>query len=378
MHPVTIAAWIRELESPAHSRLALPPLPSRKRAWPNQCETSVNEPFWTENGTWPTEDEDKTMDGFRGIVEHVLARKKSSASLCHKRSYASINTETAPTRTPSDQQAREQKTAPYRHPLYKRQFSERGSFMGRFSGISTGCIKLCQTLLESPQSPPQDTLFENSLFEGTLERIKGRNETRVIRDIAHLIVPPAETLPIRGTKHLKILREATNADWYSCVPLSGLRPQPDYSLSFKIEDFNPERLWKLHPLSLDLLRRCGASTLDIADRQNAHSQTVALRGLFKLFRLVSREKELHNKISGFSISHSDVNVRIAQADNIWIAWTAVMNILDLWVPDYLKWICSAIDILPTSWDLEVSERLELLTDPELDFPLSGLHQKPEE
>jgi hypothetical protein len=32
--------------------------------------------------------------------------------------------------------------------------------------------------------------------------------------------------------------------------------------------------------------KCGASALDIADRQNAHSQTVALRGLIELFQLV--------------------------------------------------------------------------------------------
>jgi len=41
MHPVTVAAWIRELESPARSRLcpSPPPLPTRKRARPNHCES---------------------------------------------------------------------------------------------------------------------------------------------------------------------------------------------------------------------------------------------------------------------------------------------------------------------------------------------------
>lgn len=56
--------------------------------------------------------------------------------------------------------------------------------------------------------------------------------------------------------------------------------------------------------------KCGASALDVADWQNAHSQTVLLRGLYKLFRIVGREKELHNKINGFSVSHSDVDVQI--------------------------------------------------------------------
>tara|TARA_R110002003_G_scaffold88_9_gene7120 strand:+ start:7744 stop:7932 length:189 start_codon:yes stop_codon:yes gene_type:complete len=54
--------------------------------------------------------------------------------------------------------------------------------------------------------------------------------------------------------------------------------------------------------------KCGASAISSADRQNAHSQTILLRGLFILYKMVGREKELHGKIDGFSISHSDVDV----------------------------------------------------------------------
>jgi len=39
--------------------------------------------------------------------------------------------------------------------------------------------------------------------------------------------------------------------------------------------------------------KCGAAPLDIADRQNAHSMTLAVRGIAELFKLVKREKELH-------------------------------------------------------------------------------------
>jgi hypothetical protein len=41
--------------------------------------------------------------------------------------------------------------------------------------------------------------------------------------------------------------------------------------------------------------KCGAAALDIADRQNAHSMTLAVRGIVELFRLVKREKELHQE-----------------------------------------------------------------------------------
>jgi len=34
--------------------------------------------------------------------------------------------------------------------------------------------------------------------------------------------------------------------------------------------------------------KCGASALDIADRQNAHSMALAVRGVVELFRLRKR------------------------------------------------------------------------------------------
>lgn len=231
-------------DSSAHP--SLEPFPKRVRT----STASASEParrktirearvdYWNENQSWPTEEQEKTMDRFRNLVQPALARKKSSASL-------RINTETLPTRTPSNQQG-EQKRAPYRHPRYEGQLSERGSFMSRYKGgISAKSKELCQKLL---RSPPKGTLFEDGLFEDTLEAIKGRNETRVIRDIAQLIVPPAEILAIRGTEHLKILRETTNAGWNNAIPFSGPRPQPDYSLGFKREVFfTRERLQNLQP-----------------------------------------------------------------------------------------------------------------------------------
>lgn len=383
--------------------------------------------YWNENQTWPTEEQENTMDRFRDLAQPVLARKKSSASLRRKRSDASINTETVSTRTPSDQQPREQKSTPYRHPRYEGQLSERGSFMRRYEGgISTESKALCQSLLNSPQSPPKDTLFEDELFEDTLESIKGRNETRVIRDTAQLIVPPAEILAIRGAKHLKTLRETTNAGWNNAIPFYGSRPQPDYSLGFKREAFTQEQLQKLQPFLGNELEdcsyfaatydmyfpfltsevKCGASALDIADRQNAHSQTVALRGLIELFRLVGREDELHQEINGFSISHSDEYVRVwghyavisgkdftfyrhpiakfdisktEQGDNRWTAYTFVQNIYDLWLPGRFSRICSVIDMLPADLNFKVSEQPELQTqDPELASSRSGLSQQLED
>jgi hypothetical protein len=365
------------------------------------------------------------MDRFRDIVHHALARKRSSASLRRKRSDASINAETVPTRTPSDQQPREEKSAPYRHPRYEGQLRERGSFMGKHEeGITTESKELCQKLLRAPQLPPENTLFDEALFEDTLDMVKGRNETRVIRDIAQLVVPPGEILALRGAEHLKILRETTNAGWNNAIPFCGPRPQPDYGLGFKREAFSKQQLQKLQPfignevedcsfiaatydMYLPFLTcevKCGASALDIADRQNAHNQTVALQNLVELFRLVGREEELHREINSFSISHNDVCVRIwghyAAIDGRdttfyrhpigefsiknteldrgkrWTAHSFVRNVYDLWVPKHFRRICSVIDMLPAGLNFEVSDQHKLqFSDQEQASSRSGLSQQ---
>jgi hypothetical protein len=56
--------------------------------------------------------------------------------------------------------------------------------------------------------------------------------------------------------------------------------------------------------------KCGAAALDIADRQNAHSITLTVRGIVELFRLIKRKKELHREILAFSISYNHKTVRI--------------------------------------------------------------------
>jgi hypothetical protein len=56
--------------------------------------------------------------------------------------------------------------------------------------------------------------------------------------------------------------------------------------------------------------KCSAVALDVTDRQNAHSMTLAVRGVVELFRLVKCEKELHQEILAFSVSHNDSSVRI--------------------------------------------------------------------
>ena len=119
--------------------------------------------------------------------------------------------------------------------------------------------------------------------------------------------------------------------------------------------------------------KCGAAALDIADRQNAHNMTLAVRGTVELFRLMKREKELHREILAFSISHDHETVRIyghypvidgdktnfyrhpikkfditsEEGKDKWTSYKFIQNVYDVWMPTHLKRICSVIDALPS-------------------------------
>jgi hypothetical protein len=168
---------------------------------------------------------------------------------------------------------------------------------------------VCQTLLEGDQTVPQNSLFRDDLFKRTCREIEDRNEAMIIQDITRLIVPSAKNLAIYGARHLDHLIENVNEGWTGSIPVEGPRPQPDYSVGFRRSAFIDEQLRKLDPLIGSVYDtsvfgatyrmyfpfftcevKCGAAALDIADRQNAHSMTLAVRGVVELFRLVKREK----------------------------------------------------------------------------------------
>ncbi|KAL8646924.1 MAG: hypothetical protein Q9210_005856 [Variospora velana] len=261
-------------------------------------------------------------------LHHLFARKKCSASLRRKQSQSSLQ-------TPSDQLPREVKSAQYRSPDYAIELEDEGSYMREFDddNIPKNVRDLCRTLLETEQLVPQDSLFRDDLFKKTCRKLQDRNENMVIRDIGLLIIPSAQTLATYGATHLDLLYETTNEGWNRVFsfPLHKTRPQPDFSVGFGRSAFTLEQVNKLKPFVgepgskvityfiattriyfpfLTCEVKCGAAALDITDRQNAHSITVAVRALIKLFRSVKREKELDREILAFSISYDHRSVRI--------------------------------------------------------------------
>ena len=334
-------------------------------------------------------------------LHDFLARKKSSASLRRRQSQSTLQ-------TPSDQPSREGKSSQYNTPDYEIKLERKGSYMREYDDIDDNDDKgknmktLCKTLLERDQTVPQDSLFRDDLFKKTCEKVRNRNEAIVVQDITRLIVPSAENLAIYGAKHLNHLYETVNEGWTSMAEFEGTLPQPDYSVGFGRSAFTWEQLDKLKPFVgepgsklttyfmattrmyfpfLTCEVKCGAAALDVADRQNAQSISVALRALIVLFRSVKREKELDREILAFSISHDHRSVRIyghypvIEGDKTtfyrhpihefsftaldgkekWTTYKLTKNVYDTWMPKLHKLICSGIDDLPAGINFDLSQ-----------------------
>lgn len=330
---------------------------------------------WIKGGTWP-------LDYFwqEDDMAPALGKKRSESSLRSKQS-----------ESPSVS-FREGKNPLVRDRLYEDTLRSVGVYMNDI-GVAPldTCKDLCQTLLSREQTTVKDSLFSDNLFEKTMTRLHNENEAMVVQDIFPLIVPRAEILYTYGADELKHLVGQINQAWYGCVPVApGPAPQPDYAVGFKDTAFTPSQCQKLQPFIegwkntpflatsrmhfpfLTCEVKCGNAALDIADRQNAHNGSVAVKQVVNLYREISREKDLHRTILAFSVSHSLTDVRIyghyASIDgektsflrepitqfNIiggggrdrWIAHKFVKNIYDVFVPAQLERIRTALDQLP--------------------------------
>ncbi len=190
-------------------------------------------------------------------------------------------------------------------------------------------------------------------------------------------------------QNLECQIESTNTGWNKSVPFEGTRPRQDYSVGFRRTAFSMDQVKKLdlqfdnrtYSAAMEEMYfpfltcevKCGSQALDIADRQNAHSMTVAVRGVVELYQSVGRGDGLHHqKFLAFSISHDHRNVRIyahypeiegldtkyyrhlLQSFDIanedgkdrWVSSQFTRNVYDSFVPIHRDRIKSAVDQLP--------------------------------
>ncbi|WEW59476.1 hypothetical protein PRK78_004950 [Emydomyces testavorans] len=361
--------------------------------------------YWIKANNWPKGFAEQSNSN----MSYLLARQKFSNCLRRRRSESASteSTSTPSSTTPSDQKPRELKSAPYQDARYETLLATKGSFMRRYlgeneEGVTNEAKALCQTLLATDCGVPENSIFDEECFDDACEVMQDRNEAKIIQDITQLIVPRAQSLAIRGAKHLNCLIESVNEGWNNSIPLTGTRPQPDYSVGFRRKAFSKDQLDKLAPFIGDFISgdqsffmatyymyfpfltcevKCGNAGLEIADRQNAHSMTLAVRAIVELFRLINHERELHREILAFSISHDHRSVRIyghypvidgkdakyyrhairtfdfteLNGKEKWTAYKFTKSIYDTWMPAHFGRLCSAIDKIPVDLDFSVPE-----------------------
>lgn len=254
-------------------------------------------------------------------MPHLLAEKRSSASLRRRRSESS-----AASTTPSDG-----KSAEYKHRSYPAWLTTKGVYMQEPElSISDESKRFCQNLLSTECDLPENTLLRQDVYRRTIAELHDKNEARVVQDVARLFVPSVRSLANLWEPRFTVLVESVNDGWDYCYPLTNLRPQPDYAVGFGRSGLTDRRIRKLEPMIRDdptfksiftpthymyfaVLTsevKCGTMGLDIADRQNANSMGTAINMLTTLFRLAGRESELHNKPIVFSASHDHRCIRL--------------------------------------------------------------------
>lgn len=223
--------------------------------------------------------------------------------------------------------SRDKKYSVYKDVNYPVVLETKGSFMRPSkAGIIDEDQALCDKLFTTSQPIPNDTLFDEH-FRVFHSNLLGRSEARICTDLHPRVMPSVGNLYICGSNNeFEGLIEGHNDPWVKSIPFYGPRPQPDHTYGFKWFNFSEQQRRKLNieptiksyyaareDIYFPFLTgevKCGKHGLELADRPNTHSMTIALRGFVDIYRRLNRSAEVHRRVLGFSISHDDGGVRI--------------------------------------------------------------------
>ena len=221
--------------------------------------------------------------------------------------------------------SRESKNSIYKNPRYPMVMESKGSFMREAEHkLSPEECGLFETLKNTPL--PHDPLLEPEHLCQLRELLRNRSELRVCIELHPHLVPPAEILALRHPDKIKHLVEGYNDRWLDNIVFYKQLPQPDRTVAFCSAAFTQTERRKLQliPETASLFVachgtlfpfftaevKCGKEALDIADRANTNSMTIALRAVVELYRQAGEVTKVHRQTLGFSISHDDGSVRI--------------------------------------------------------------------
>lgn len=220
-------------------------------------------------------------------------------------------------------------------PEYERWILPKGLDMSVIKGrmcVSEESKALCISLQKITLTAIKPSDLRHKSPSEVLESAQNRNEAHVIRYVTLMLVPLGMCPDDNGAKHVEHVVDEWTTDWDNRYVLAGPRLRPDLAIGLFSSAFTGEEIDKLNNYTAnDNWTRfteemyfpflmcevvCGEDVLDVADRQNMHSSSVALRALLRLeqeadkYRPKKKLASLNGQILVFSISHDQKDARL--------------------------------------------------------------------
>lgn len=218
----------------------------------------------------------------------------------------------------------------YGSPAFPTLLEQHGIYMrDSASGLDNDELEFCRELLSTSAPHPPDSMLDEAVFLSFSELTHNKSEQWLVKNMHSHLFPAPELLALRGHDEFKGLGLIEGCDdiWLRAIfPSYGKCPQPDSTIAFKWENFSREELRKLgitiglpskymarDDMFFPFITReakCDKQPLEIADRQNVYSMSVALEGVIDLFRRAGRLEKLNGKALGLSMSYDNDTVRM--------------------------------------------------------------------
>ena len=342
--------------------------------------------YWAAHHTWP-----------KNFAEH---NSMASSNSTNKRQRTSDSQSGKDERSRSYSQSRKDGEVPEQYTAaYEVHIATKGLNMDYRKGedfVSEESRKICAELLQIKVHTIEPTAVPQEKIRDMVGDCRTRNEAIVNRDVTLLIIPSIRLCYYCGASHLEHVIDEVNADWYSQCILEGPQLRPDLAIGLFSSAFTEEEIDKLKRYTsvnnwtqvtsqmffpfLMCEVKCGREGLNIADRQNMHSCSVAVRAILRIEQeadkyrqkkgIEKKAESLNRQTLVFSISHDQQDARLyghyvivqeekwtyyrypvkkfdlTKTDSLLAIHNSVRNILKSHLPEHIKRLKDALAALP--------------------------------
>lgn len=274
--------------------------------------------------------------------------------------------------------------------------------------VNTESVQACEMFLEVTRRIIEPSVFPQDQLRKVINTLGGRNEAIIHRDVTPMLIPSIKSLFLGGEEYLEHVVDEINADWYGQCIIEGPHMRPDLAIGLSSAIFTDQEVKKLDmyksahnwtlvtdnmcfPFLMCEVKASGKEDIVVADRQNMHSCSVAVRAILRLqqeadkYRPKPKTKDLDGKILVFSISHNGSKVELyghfgimngtdwkyyrhqihttfdirKSQEHLLKLHNFVKNVLKEHLQEHVERLKDAISVLPESATLSPSEAADL-------------------